>query len=269
MDAGLESLIDLHVFSPGRRLFALMQIHEIAKERNETGLLPLLDEAIAAERRNIELIASYHADQKKKKGSSEAQAIDRKIDRNLGAIQDVAKAVLKTEEPSEPRYQRAEEMLGAFFPLGILSVTLLPYVEELAQVERILDLARGVYKHTVAEVGVEQFLHNLASLATEFRETLEANRPEGIAYDSVRSSAARCQNLLLQVAAYVIGHHHADTDEEAKAREELLRPILIQNEEIYEHLRARRSIPDVDPKTGEELPPGTSPSPAPPVSGTV
>ena len=40
-----------------------------------------------------------------------------------------------------------------------------------------------------------------------------------------------------------------------EARAALLGPILKQDQAISDHIRARRSVPDVDPETGEEEPP--------------
>ena len=41
---------------------------------------------------------------------------------------------------------------------------------------------------------------------------------------------------------------------QAESRAALLAPILKQDQAISDHIRARRSVPDVDPKTGDEQP---------------
>ncbi|MRG96974.1 hypothetical protein [Polyangium spumosum] len=53
--------------------------------------------------------------------------------------------------------------------------------------------------------------------------------------------------------AKILGTYDEPTGDHAEKRAALLAPVVKQNEAIRQHLRARRSAPDVDPKTGEEL----------------
>jgi hypothetical protein len=254
MDASLESLVGLYQFSPGRRLFALQQVHKVATSMKETELLSVIGEAITAERKNIELVAAYQRNRDQPKGSAEAQKIDWAVDRALGSLQEMGQALLKVIEPSDPRATGIQAMLHALFPGGLTAVTLLPYVEELAQLDRIVHVAQTEHSRIIAAIGAEPVLARLTALAQQFRTALEAVAPQDVRYDAVRATAAQCQNLLLQVTVAILAKHSTNDPVHVNARTALLQPILAQNEAIAQYLRARRPAPDVDPATGDELP---------------
>lgn len=262
MDPSLESLFNLYVYTPGRRLFALQQVRKIAQDMNKTELVTLIDKAIEANVKHIELMAAYQQEQPHKKGSSAAQGIDWQIDRTLGGLQDMAYALIKGIGPEDPLVPSIEALLKALFPAGLTAITLLPYVEELAQVDRIVKVARSDYGQLIAAIKLDRFVDRLSNLAKQFRAELESSKPSGIPYDTVRASAAQCQNLMLQVVAYIIGRYHGNSPEHADTRTSLLNPILDQNEAIGHYLRNRRSVPDVNPTTGENLTSTDNPVPA-------
>ena len=57
------------------------------------------------------------------------------------------------------------------------------------------------------------------------------------------------QRVVIAIAL-VIGKHHGKTAEDVAAREDLLGPILAQNEAIGSAMKARRAVVDVNPETG-------------------
>jgi hypothetical protein len=121
-------------------------------------------------------------------------------------------------------------------------------------VEDIVALLKGELAPSVKELGLGRLLKRLAGLAVEYREALEAPPPSLIAWGRVRAARAEGHGLLLEAVAIIVGKHHQRTPEGTAARLALLAPILKQNEAIGQYLRARRSVSDVNPDTGEEEP---------------
>jgi hypothetical protein len=165
----------------------------------------------------------------------------------------MALAISRVLEPGDPLGPRIEAMLQALFPAGLTAVTLLSYVEELAQIDRILKAAAG-HRETIAAIGAERVVARLTTLVQEFRAALETGPEQPVAYDVVRAASMSCQNLLLQVTVAILGKYRTSELAQAEARALLLQPILVQNDAIGQYLRARRAVPDVDPATGNEVP---------------
>ena len=73
-------------------------------------------------------------------------------------------------------------------------------------------------------------------------------------WDKVRAARAEGQGLLLETVAIILGKHHERTAAGTAERVALLGPILKQNDQIGQYLRARRAVSDVDPSTGKDTP---------------
>jgi len=80
--------------------------------------------------------------------------------------------------------------------------------------------------------------------------------------DERRAAQQSCQELLSATVGLIIGHYALHDPDNKAERDHLLEPILHQNAAIGAARRLRRLPPDVDPGTGDELPP-TEPVEAP------
>ncbi len=262
MEANLEDLINLYVFTPGRRLFALEQLRRILAERgDEAGLLARLDTAITAEKDHLTLVARYTQARDGRPEERSTQQIDYAVDRALSALDQTMAAHLEVLEPADALAGKVRALRRDLFPAGVGAITTLAYPEELAQLDRVLGLATGDHQATVADLGATRIVTKLGELAGRFRAALQDTPSEPVSYGQVKASAAACQNRLLQITAVVLGQHPEPTAADAEARAALLGPILVQQQAIGAHRRARRAVPDVDPQTGVEV---TTPVPTPP-----
>ena len=137
------------------------------------------------------------------------------------------------------------------FPTTVRDITTLPYVEELAQVERIIRvLESSDWAPVVKDMGLGRQAAYLKSLEQKYREAIKA--PGKIDFNEVKSARAKGQSLMLQGVAMILGLYPSDSAADREARAALMGPVLHQNAAIRQYLKARRAIVDVHPETGEE-----------------
>jgi hypothetical protein len=253
MDATLESLFDLYVFTTGRRLFALRQVRAVAHQLGFAELVKHCDAAISHDTATLDLERRWSGEPAGDT-NPQAQKIDVLVDRTLGAIRDHAVAQTQGAPADDSIHAEAAAFLKAIFPVSVYAVTSLSYVDELAAVDHILKLCKGDLAPAVKELGLGRLIKRLADLASEYRDALEEPPPSLVEWGRVRAARAEGQGLLLEAVAIIVGKHHGRTPEGTEARRVLLAPILKQNEAIGQYLRARRRVEDVNPETGADAP---------------
>lgn len=156
----------------------------------------------------------------------------------------------------EERATAAERLRAELLPHGIAAITKLPYTEQHAQVNIMLERADE-----------EDLAADVAALP-EMRSLLDRVRAHNTSYGEILSnvvsratSAERreaqqsCQELLVATMGLIIGHYALHEPDNTADRDYLLEPILHQNAAIGAARRQRRQPRDVDPGTGDELPP--------------
>jgi hypothetical protein len=266
VDGSLDSLLNLYVFTTGRRIFALQQVRALAKEQGFNELVKHCDVALAHDMATRELERRRSGEPAKGDANPAAQKIDILVDRTLGAIRDQAVAQTQGAAPDDPIHAEVAAFLKKIFPVNVNAVTSLPYVDELSAVDDILKQLKGDLASSVKELGLGRVVKRLADLAEQYRDALEAPPPSLVEWGRVRAARAEGQGLLLEAAAIILGKHHGRSPEATQARLALLAPILRQNEAIGQYFRARRAVTDVNPETGaDELgAPGAGEGPAPP-----
>jgi hypothetical protein len=102
----------------------------------------------------------------------------------------------------------------------------------------------------VQKLGLGLNAQRLAKLSAEYEEALKG--VDTLDFGKVKAAREQGQVLLVRLAAKIMGTFDEPTGEHAEKRAALLGPIVKQNQAISDHIRARRAVPDVDPKTGEE-----------------
>ncbi|MDI1481692.1 hypothetical protein [Polyangium sp. y55x31] len=263
MGPSLDSLIRLYTFSTGRRLFALHQVRKLAQASELIDLVGHTGNAIAYDTDTRALEARW-AGRKQSTFSPEARQLDIYVDAALGAFRDGADAQIRACAPGDPIADAALKMLDVLFPKGVGAITTLGFVDELAEVNRILERVNEPdYKALVTELGLTRQVARLAGLEGQYRAAIEGTGGT-LTYAQVKDARAKGQSLLLQVVAMILGKYPSDNEADLATRGALLSPILVQNEAIRRYLRDRKPIEDVNPETGEiEQTP-----PAPEATGT-
>lgn len=252
MSVALQDILNLYVFSTGRRLFALKQVHQAAKERKLSALISQVAEAIKHDRATRALELRWSKQVSIAPGVGEAPRLDAMLDRTVSGLRDAAQAHAEGAEEGEAIVKVVNDFIADLFPAGVQAVTQLPYVDELSAVEEIIEKLKGPHAKTVKELGLGRFVARLEGMLPKYRAALEGPKSE-ISFGSVKAARALGQDYLLQVVAMILGAFPKSTPDHVAARTALLTPILRQNEAIRQYMRGRRggAVADVDPETGE------------------
>ncbi|MDI1475568.1 DUF6261 family protein [Polyangium sp. y55x31] len=263
MEPLLASLLSFYTFSTGRRLFALSQVRKAAVAASLVDLAAHAETAITHDKETRDLEAKWAA-RKPTTYSPEAKQLDIYVDAAITAFRDGAEAQIRASATGDPLAEAAQKMLTVLLPKGAGAVTSLPFVEELAEVQRILSrVDEPDYKALVTELGLTRQVARLKALEGQYRAAIEG--PGGqLTFAQVKDARAKGQSLMLQAVAMILGKHPSDSEADRKARGALLGPILVQNEAIRRYLRERKPIEDVNPETGEieQTPPSPGEAPA-------
>jgi hypothetical protein len=273
MDSTLSSLLPLNVFSTGRRLHTFRSVLPIAQKLGLADLEAHLTSAVEADKATWDLELKWAVQRrrgklsdKQKKAQRALQQLDGQVDRALVGLRDGAAALVRGAGPDEQALvEKVETFLDNLFPNGAQAVTSLPYAVELTAVQGIVEKLGGELAPIVADLGLGVQAARIAKLCAQYGAAQKG--VESLEFGALRAARAEGQGRLLEVVAMILGAYHAPSGDPAKKRAELLAPILKQHAAISYHLRARRSVPEVNPATGEEEPadvPGDpEPEPAP------
>jgi len=264
MDATLASLLSFYLFSTGRRLFAMGEVKKLALAANLSALAAHCDVAVATDEATRALEATWAGDKDASLYTPEARQIDLLVDAALVSLRSALNAEIRDAAPGDPLGEAAVKLEALAFPEGVGAITKLSFVDELAQVKRIVDLLQSAeWASIVTKLGLERRLSRLVELTPTYEAAI-AMPTKSVTFDQVKTARAKGQGLMLQAVAMILGQHPSDDAADLDARKKLLGPILRQNEAIREYLKARRAIEDVDPKTGqvEQAPAPAAPVPA-------
>jgi len=269
MNSALSVLFDIYVFPTGRRLFALDQVAVRAKAHAFPDLAKHCAGAVAHDRACLALERRWEGLVAESRGKAapkvhaagappEAASVDPLVDNTLTAIRDHAVSQTAGAAPDDPIHATVATFLKAIFPAGVQEVTKLAFVLELAAVDDILGLLQSKeLAPVVKELGLGRLATRLADLAVVYRAAIGTPDENTLVFGDVRAARIEGQDRLLEAIALVLGKHHGRTAEDVAAREDLLGPILAQNEAIGAAMKARRAVADVNPETGALDPNGT------------
>lgn len=265
MDATLSALLVFYAFSTGRRMFALRQVKQAAQAAGHVDLAAHCEAAITQDSEVRAMEARWAGQGPEAQFGPEAKQLDVTVDGALAALRDGLDAAARASEPGDPLGDAAVELADKLFPRGLAEITKLPFVEELAEVGRVLQTVTGPeWAPKVADLGIGRHVQRLSALEPKYRAALE-NPGAKLSYAAVKEARSKGQSRLLQAVAMILGLHPSDAPQDVAARGQLLGPVLRQNEAIREYLRLRRPVQDVDPATGQLEPlPATPPGGDPP-----
>lgn len=263
MDGTLSALLSFYIFSSGRRLFAMQQVKSAADAAGFNALASHAEVCITHDRATRDLEAKWAGQKTGQSYAPEARQLDIYVDAALTALRDGLDSQIKASAPGDPLGEAAQRLSQELFPKGAGAITSLPYVEELAELQRILGRVQHPDWHAViGDLGLGRQVTRLAQLEKQYAAALVG--PAGqVSFAQVKDARAKGQSLMLQAIAMTLGQHPSDSEADRKARNGLLAPVFTQNEAIRSYLRQRKAIEDVNPDTGE-----VEPAPAPEAPST-
>lgn len=252
MEITLEQLIKLVNFTSGRRIFALRKVRDAASAQGDTELVERIDAALADDRETRALDNRWVGSKGKPSYGPEVPEIDNWVDQLLTSIRDAAASFTKGAFAGTQRRVQAERVLGAVFPAGVQAITSLPYVDQVAAVEVMLDQLRGPQAADVAALGLTALVDRLAELTEQYRTAVDRGR-QRLEFATVQAARKRGQRNLLEVVAMILGRYYSHTDSDhVHQRAQLLAPVLEQDRAIRAIVSARRSVPDIDPDAPDD-----------------
>ena len=251
MPTHLAALLTFYVFSTGRRLFAMREVKKLAILDSFTDLANHCDVAIEHDVATRTTEARWAGRKTGAQYSPLARQIDINVDTAVSALHDGLELEAKTSAPDDPLGGQANTLRQTLFPNGVAGVTALNYVDELAEVERILRTVKTPeWAPVITTLGLSRRVARIETLEPQYRSAV-ADPATTLAFSEVKSARTRGQSLLLQAVAITLGKYPSDNDADLAARARLLAPIFRQNDAIRDYMRARRPVLDINPDTGE------------------
>jgi len=187
--------------------------------------------------------------------------LDVALDRRVGVAHNLIRSMadVYAGAPSGPAWSA---LILAAFPEGATYYTAVPYVEEAARVGVLLEvLGEARWAPLLADGGVAQAVADVRAAHASYAAAVSRfDRADKVGWDDVKArDLANHQRLCVLIAGIV--HELAD---DATARAAALEPCAHQDHEIFQLLRARRAVLDVDPTSGEPIAPVPPGPPGPP-----
>lgn len=250
-----ESWIEVRRMPPGRRQWAFT--HVLARlPESAPDLRALCEQGIAAESELLSYLLRFKGDQGTKDPSKvwprAVVDLDAVLDRRIGHLQDFLRTMTAIFD-GKPRGDTWQRLLQATFPAGATYYTAQPYVEQAARVKTLLnELASPAWAELTGESVVAETIGALADAHGVYASAVSRfEQLDKVSWDHVKGLDLADHRRLCVLVAGVVS---AFANDEA-TRGRLLAPIAQQDQEVYEALRARRKVLDVDPSTGEPLAP--------------
>ena len=259
-----RQLIKLVVFTTGRRIYALRKVRATALALSLTDLVAHIDAAIAHDRTTLTLEARWRGRRVYgRRHAPETTDIDNRLDQLLTGVRNTLMTFIQALSQGDPRREAAERFVDGVFPQGVYPITSLPFIDQLAAIEDLLDRIAADFSAEVALLSISHLIALIAEVTDEYREALDQG-PSRLDYATVKAAQDRGQDFLLAIVAMALGaFYRIDDPAHNDAREALLAPIMDQQEAIREYLRARRPVEDVDPDGDGEPIPAPEPEPMP------
>lgn len=253
MDVTLAALLQLYAFSTGRRLFALAEVQKLAVDDGHTALAAHCDAALVHDRGTFQKEVVWSSDKTATQYAPEAKQVDMLMDVALGALRDSLDADARDAAPGDMLGEKAAKLLQLLFPNGLAAVTQLPFVEQLAAVQHIVQcLQSSEWAPVVNDLGLGRRVARLIDLEKRYSAAI-ALTTKSISFGEVKEARTKGQEMLLQAVAMILGLFPSESAADQAGRVKLLGPILRQNEAIRTYLRSRRNLEDVDPVTGAPI----------------
>jgi hypothetical protein len=239
MSNELERWISVYELSTGRRVFALEQMREAAREFGFTELVAHIEAALAHDRQVVALDAQWDGRHRQRK-RPQSMIVDRLAAQALTGLRQAALAQTRGAAANDPIHAQVRAFLQEILPAGVFAVATLPQVEEQMAIETMVGRLQGDLAKTVAALGLTRQAARLAELSRAYAEALDAQPT--MRYPEVQAARQQGQEYLLEAIAMILGRYYKNRDpDHAAARAALLAPIAKQNAATRAQRRARRA----------------------------
>jgi hypothetical protein len=256
-------LIDLPVFTTGRRSFAFTQTLVTARklvearESGDVALVAQLEQALEHEAQTLQMEAAWRRSRSTSAARGEATVRDAEVDRIIGAIFSLLESAMAVKDDSD-EYKAARELHGQLFPGGVAPLVQLAHEDQLAANDGLMLALTTTHKGATQTLNLGRYVEALGRANDAFRGELGKQPVPEISFDTVQAARDRGNLNLRMAVARILGASTDLTPEAEAERGSLLAPILEQVRRIRAGRRGRRRVVDIDPKTGEDLPLGPS-----------
>jgi hypothetical protein len=224
----------------------LRRIAELAQARGLTAIVAIIDQALAQDRKALELDA-----QRRTAGPEQVRDKDLVVDRVLVAID-----YLLAYAASKPDGAAATQLQRQLFPSGTTEHTRLPFPEQSSANDRVLAILEDPANAAqIAALNLNNLTADLRQARDAFDSALAArDRFNPTTWDEVKAARAAGQELYLQVVVQILAQFPGQSADDAEARATLLGPVWQQEDQVRAFRRQRRGpLLDVDPQSGELL----------------
>lgn len=235
-------LVDLYRFSTERRLYVLREmLRQLGSDPAFAMLRALILEAIALDEETLELEAALKRRGSPRRHEEGAVDLDQALNRALGGLAARLRSELAVFGEGHPMARSALVLLGRLFPLGVAGITRLPFVEKSTQVKRILGEMKGPAAEGVRRFGLERLRGRLEELFGSYVRLLgPRGRPE-VTAEVIAERERRGDAELRYIVVCILSAFGRPGVHDDGLCEELLGPILAQNEDLGVLLKARRA----------------------------
>ncbi len=271
----LEQILPMLQFTTGRRIMVYDRLEPIAHTYNDTTLVEHIGKARYHDRDTRALENHWSNRNSRSPYPQELIELDNTVDNVLTAIRDIAQAQAAGYSSEVPIVEQVDEFLTELYPYGVAAVTSLPFVDQVAAVEAMVDKMQNGLQSTVETLGLQAKLSQLSTLIAEYRDLVNEGSSV-VNFTDVRAARSRGQLYLREIIAIIIGHYYNSEDPaHNQARDALLAPILEQLDELRRITRSRRNgasvpgsedSPDSDNSPDPESPGGSDDPSAPALS---
>ena len=240
MQEAIADLFDIYLLTPGRRIYALSQLHARALELDLESIATRAEAAIEHDKH----VLSLDAARRRPRTAARVREADHEVDRIIGTIDRVLAHFARRED-------EAVALLDELLPEGLSAHIRQPFVDQRAANQRILDTLREPERQAwLSERGLSVFVKELEQAQLEFAEAYDARyAPKGPNYAEVKAASDEGQARYLELLAMVL----AATLDQPERRAELLAPFILQEREVAALRRSRRPLVEVDPSSGQPL----------------
>lgn len=265
METTPRQLISLVRFTTGRRIYVYRQVRAAAQSLNQPTLVDHIDTAIAHDRNVLDLETRWRTRTPfRRRHAPAAQQVDDRLDLAITALRDVPMSYVRATPVGDPMREAAERFIAEVFPDGVAPITSLPFVDQLAAVEHMLDVIASDVTVEVATLSLGYMVSVVTQLTDEYRTVLD-RKTITVEFPDVQAARDIGQDNLSELIAMILGQFHKTRDRaHQQARASLLGPILAQQQAIRAYLRDRSPVPDVDPDGEPDAATGEPPEIAPP-----
>lgn len=245
MQSAFERFDNVYEFSTERRLVALHKVKEQAAQMGAMHIVAHVARALEHDHKTRTLELAWNGRKSGQRPKSELPTIDLLVDQALAAVHNAALALTRGVREDDEIVEKVHLFLDEILPHGLYAVASLPYIEELAAVEAIMDKLEGELAPMVLELGLIRQVRRLRERVNDYRAAHLADQPETVEFARVREHRKRGQGYLLETIALIRGTYPASDDPDLdSARRILLAPIIEQNEAIRISARSRRNVRD-------------------------